>query len=366
MSAKPAASSVKSLKAKRAATVQKREVIEQQVRAARSKQRVASASFHESARTLADAESDLSSARSKLRWTENRIHGCQERLDAIKKNLEVQTSALWKRLELFYKQGSIGYVEVLLGAQDYDQFVDRAVFVRGIAAEDLRLKQHIEESQQQQAALKAELQQRWIESNSLRKQCASKAETVRVEAARKYDYLATVKRDRAAKEAAYEEIVETQREIDAVLWRINRRAASASSGGSGGPVRRLSGGFILPCNGRFSSRFGWRTHPILGTRRFHDGQDIAAPHGTTIRAAAGGTVVHAGWMKAYGNTVMVSHGGGYTTLYGHCSSLLVRDGQAVSQGQPIARVGSTGWSTGPHLHWSVYHNGSAVNPLSVR
>ncbi|RYG74585.1 hypothetical protein EON80_02335 [bacterium] len=117
-----------------------------------------------------------------------------------------------------------------------------------------------------------------------------------------------------------------------------------------------------PARGRLSSRFGMRRHPVLGRVKLHTGDDIAAPNGSPIRAARGGRVLWAGWKKAYGNTVIVDVGGGMTTLYGHASKLNVRPGQPVQAGQHIGNVGSTGFSTGPHLHFEVRKNGRPVDP----
>jgi len=359
--AKSPASKIKDLKAKKAATLEQRRAAESKLRAVKKEQRSASQQFHASEAKLNQAERDLRNARVRLQVTEGRIRDAKDELTRIEKQLETQTAELWDRLEVFYKRGQVGYVEVLLGATDFDQFVDRAVFYRNITEHDLELKSSIEANRTRQVALQKELERNWIELNSLKSQCNEKAQQIQVETNRRHAVLAEVKSDRAAQEAVYREILETQREIERVLWKLNQ-----SPSGSGGPVRKLSGGFIMPCNGRLTSSFGWRTHPITHTRRFHDGQDIAAPSGTTIRAAAAGTVVRSSRMGVYGLAVMINHGSGYTTLYGHCSSLLVREGQSVSQGQPIARVGSTGWSTGPHCHFSVYRNGTAINPLSVR
>lgn len=119
---------------------------------------------------------------------------------------------------------------------------------------------------------------------------------------------------------------------------------------------------LWPAHGFFSSSFGHRIHPVYGTGRFHSGCDISAPTGTEIRAAAAGTVITSGWMGGYGNSIEIDHGSGVTTLYAHCSELLVPVGTVVSKGQPIARVGSTGVSTGPHLHYEVHLGGVAVDP----
>jgi murein DD-endopeptidase MepM/ murein hydrolase activator NlpD len=112
-----------------------------------------------------------------------------------------------------------------------------------------------------------------------------------------------------------------------------------------------------------TSPFGWRIHPILGTKRLHAGMDIRAPYGTAISAAAAGTVVRSGWYGGYGNAVVIDHGGGVVTLYGHQSRVAVRAGQRVTRGQTIGYSGSTGLSNGPHLHFEVRVNGVPTDPL---
>jgi murein DD-endopeptidase MepM/ murein hydrolase activator NlpD len=118
----------------------------------------------------------------------------------------------------------------------------------------------------------------------------------------------------------------------------------------------------MPVRGHLSSRFGVRYHPILHRRKLHTGDDLAARYGTPFRAARGGRVLWAGWKKAYGNTVIIDHGNGTTTLYGHASKLAVRAGQPVQAGQYIGNVGSTGFSTGPHLHFEVRKHGQPIDP----
>jgi murein DD-endopeptidase MepM/ murein hydrolase activator NlpD len=121
--------------------------------------------------------------------------------------------------------------------------------------------------------------------------------------------------------------------------------------------------FIYPVRGRLTSRFGWRNDPISGVRRFHAALDMAAPLGTTVKAAMDGRVATVGMNSTYGNFIILSHGNGYQTLYAHLNTVLVRKDEAVNQGARIGEVGNTGYSTGPHLHFAVYKNGRAVNPL---
>ena len=133
-----------------------------------------------------------------------------------------------------------------------------------------------------------------------------------------------------------------------------------------GTATRYSGTFTWPLPGYTvaSSRYGWRVHPIYGTRKFHKGEDIPAPTGAAIVAAASGTVTTAGWVSGYGNYTVINHGGGVMTAYGHQSAIYVSVGQTVSAGQTIGAVGSTGNSTGPHLHFEVYVNGATQSPMS--
>lgn len=144
-------------------------------------------------------------------------------------------------------------------------------------------------------------------------------------------------------------------------------AAAAGSGGGGtlsGAAAYANGSFIFPVESYsyISSRFGERIHPITGELKNHNGMDIAANMGTTVYAADGGKVVLAEWYGGYGNCIMIDHGNGYKTLYGHLSYIGVKNGQTVTQGNTIGRVGSTGNSTGPHLHFEVYLNGSRIDP----
>ncbi len=339
-------------------TRQQRRSAEQQLREVKQQQRSALTAVSQSEKRLSGAQAELRVTRVKLAATEQRIRDNRANLERINTELEAHIDELWQRLEVFYKQGNLGYVEVLLGSADFEQFVDRTTILRSVAESDLELKQVIEEARAEKELLQAQLDDDWRQIASLREQAEAKAEQIEQETLRKKAALDEIRRDRAKLEAVRAEFLAAEREIQRVLYTLQ-----SSGGGHNGT---WGGRFVLPCRGRYTSSFGWRRHPIHGGRSFHDGQDIAAPSGTTIRAAADGTVVHSGWKGPYGRCVMVAHGSGYVTLYGHCSATLVNVGQRVRQGQPIGRVGSTGWSTGPHLHWSVYRNGKAVNPLSFR
>ncbi|PTV99290.1 murein DD-endopeptidase MepM/ murein hydrolase activator NlpD [Halanaerobium saccharolyticum] len=129
-----------------------------------------------------------------------------------------------------------------------------------------------------------------------------------------------------------------------------------------GPFSLSRNSLIWPVSGRITSNFGWRTHPIKKTRLFHNGLDIAVPSGTRVKAAAGGKVVHSGWMNGFGYTVIIDHGRGIETLYAHNSKVSVAKGSMVNKGQVVALSGNTGLSTGPHLHFGVLQNEKPLNP----
>ena len=143
-----------------------------------------------------------------------------------------------------------------------------------------------------------------------------------------------------------------------------KAAANVGSVGSGGSSVSGTGTFVFPVASYvyISSRFGMRVHPITGQYKSHTGMDIASNQGTSVYACDSGTVVLAQWYGGYGNCIMIDHGNGYKTLYGHLSVISVSDGQTVSQGDTIGQVGSTGNSTGPHLHLEVYKDGSRIDP----
>lgn len=168
----------------------------------------------------------------------------------------------------------------------------------------------------------------------------------------------------AAEDAANATIDKLVAELEAQRAAEAAAAAAAAGGSGGGGSANASGSFLWPVASYVyvSSRFGLRVHPITGKTKSHTGIDIASNQGTAVYASDGGTVTLAGWNGGYGNCIMIDHGNGYVTLYGHLSSISVSVGQTVSQGATIGAVGSTGNSTGPHLHFEVLKNGTRIDP----
>ena len=187
-----------------------------------------------------------------------------------------------------------------------------------------------------------------------------------------YMMLAEVEADIANNLEAYEQMEAAEREaaaaFDALAAELEaqRLAAAQTPSGGGGSTIVGTGQFAWPtpsCS-IITSYYGYRMHPVYGYERLHTGIDIGAADGAEIIAADDGTVVHAGWMGGYGNCIMIDHGNGYTTLYAHLSSIAVSSGSTVSRGNTIGYVGSTGVSTGPHLHYEVRQGGATTDPMA--
>jgi murein DD-endopeptidase MepM/ murein hydrolase activator NlpD len=302
--------------------------------------------------------------------TQRKIDWTTIQLDAAKNSLKLHDDMLKKRLINIYENGDLTYASVLLSAQSFNDFVERWEDLRLLIAANERAVRVRKAAEARVAAAEADLERANLElqgeqedQQRARNQLgdlANERQNLVAVAAQQRRHVATqvaqIEDLSAAEEAQLEQlIVERQRELEAA-----RRAHGIAGGGiaPGGPV----GTFSWPVTGTITSPFGWRSNPFGGAPDFHPGLDIAAPTGTTVTAAAGGTVIMAQWYGGYGNYISIDHGGGYSTGYGHLSAIYVANGQTVSRGQAIGAVGSTGASTGPHLHFEVRINGKAVDP----
>lgn len=263
---------------------------------------------------------------------------------------------LCARLRTIYKQGESRFISVLAGTQSVGDLASRSYILRRIAKKDreiadsfLRAQKQLTERRAAQAKLvsriRAAMQAQAREEDALQQALADKAEAYR-DAMRQVAYHETLY---AAENAATEQ-------IQADLARYHATTGIVK------PVVPWTGVYRKPVEGPVTSGFGMRMHPILRERRMHTGIDIGARYGTAIKAAAAGRVIRADYYSGYGNCVILDHGGGMSTLYAHCSAILVSVGQDVKQGHVIARVGATGLATGPHLHFELRRNGKPVKP----
>jgi len=322
---------------------------------ARNKERSVSEQLRIIQSELAAAQEEFDAINDQLNNTEEQIKVNTELSARLVKKLEAQTKTLHRRMRDIYKNGQVNYIDVLFGAKDFNDFVSRMDILKKILAYDNALIKGTKADRETLTKAQAQLEVDRVKIVELRKQAAVKREQVAVRRQERQGVLNAATYERETAERAYRELIETSKQIETMIRRI--QSGEKNIGGSTGTM-------LWPAEGEITSPFGWRVHPIFGTQRLHTGIDIGADYGDSVRAADGGVVIHSDWMGGYGNAVIIDHGNGISTLYAHNSQLLVSEGQTVAKGQTISRVGSTGYSTGPHLHFEVRQNGSPVNPLN--
>jgi len=298
----------------------------------------------------------LGRTRRSLAGTRQAVLKVSRTLEAITARLSTHEELMGDRFRAFYEQGPLGYMDVLLGAAGFRDLMTRSYLVARIVESDLALYHRVARERHQRDEVRATLVARREQLSAEQDRwSASRAETARLAVERRR-LLDRVRAERRSQEAAI-------RELEAESARIMAIIRGARGGRHLGPILTLRTGLLWPVSGRISSGYGWRTHPIFHTREFHTGIDIAVPYGTPIQAALDGDVLFDGWMRGYGRLVILDHGNGLSTTYSHLSAALVHAGQRVKRGDVIARIGSTGWSTGPHLFFEVRMDGQPVNPL---
>ncbi|HLM35009.1 MAG TPA: peptidoglycan DD-metalloendopeptidase family protein [Gaiellaceae bacterium] len=326
---------------------------------------------------LRTLEQDLALHEDRLKKLTQLFQLQTERYDALKGQHKLAVERLNNRLVDIYESDEVTSFDVLFGASSISDALDEFDYMRAVADQDERIAREVDRAKRQVKAARARTAQvRASVRQAARAIAVRTAQTreARDELVGATNDLASSKREKlqdlsqltAEERAEVGEIDALQAQSAAIAAAIReaqaraaaRAAAGAARGSSVAPAPPTSNGPLQwPVSGPVTSPFGWRWG------RMHEGIDIAVGYGTPIGAAGAGTVIYCGWMGGYGNLIVIDHGGGLATAYGHQSSIAAGCGQAVSRGQIIGYVGSTGHSTGPHLHFEVRVNGAAVDPL---
>ena len=307
---------------------------------------------------ITDLENQLTAKSEDIQETKDELAGAKER--------EAQQYADMKvRIQFMYENGQTSYLEALLSSRNISEFLNSADYIAQIQSYDRQKLTEYQDTVESIVNLEAQLEQEYTDLEALKSTVESNKATVATMMRQKESELADISGDieDAQSDADYYAAeIQAQEELIAAIKRAE--AEKAAAGVEEHPY--TGGAFRWPCpsSTRVTSDYGTRVSPMSGASSNHKGIDIGASAGADIIAAADGTVTAASYSSAAGNYVMIDHGGGLYTVYMHASSLLVSPGQTVSAGDVIAKVGSTGISTGSHLHFGVSLNGSYVSPWS--
>lgn len=304
---------------------------------------------------------------------EQEIAKNQKLLEEAQARLSKREGVFNKRVRDIYINGRLSYLDVVVGAKDFSDFANRVEMLKRIIDADIKLIDSIKTEREEITNRKAILEQDRAKVVELENKAKEAQAVIQKKKDEQTAILNKAQSDKATAEQLEASLQESSNAIRALLQqRQAERAAAAAAaavaaqggggGGSSAAYVQGTGQLSWPVNGVITSDFGWRTHPIFGRQILHSGMDIGVDEGTPVHSADGGVVVYSGWMDGYGYAVVVDHGNGMSTLYGHNSDLAVSEGQTVSKGSVIAYAGSTGNSTGPHVHFEVRINGDPVDP----
>ena len=307
----------------------------------------------------------LEQASSNLQQSKNRYSSLEAQLVQMERELNLSVaefnnanSKMRTRIRQVYKHQRRGMFELIFTAKDMNSLLDVIYFEKIILKKDYAKVVNMKAKAQKIAAMKQDVQ---AKKNALAQSIQDinyQQKNIKYAIAQNQSMINKYKTDRKTYERAERELARQSASIQSMIAR----------NGSNSNIKISSAGFIRPINGRITSPFGWRTHPIFNSRTFHSGVDIAGPNRGSIYASNGGKVIYSGWYGGYGKVVIVDHGTvngkPTTTLYAHMSSIRVSQGQNVNKGDVLGYEGTTGYSTGPHVHFEVRINGKPNNPLN--
>lgn len=306
---------------------------------------------------LETTSTSLASSRQEYHNTQNKLSSLQSNLSQALADFSTLDFQMKRRVRQIYKTQRKGFFELLLSSTDFNSFLDRVYFEGLVIKNDYRRMIYARQKAKEIALLKynIEEQKRYL-ARSI-KNINYQQQSIQSAITRNENMIHKLRTDRREYERAERELARQSASLQSMISHSQRETGI-----------RVVSGFIKPIGGRITSPFGWRTHPIFNSRSFHSGVDIGGPYNGSVRASNAGKVIYSGWYGGYGKVVIVDHGEvngtPVTTLYAHLNSARVSPGEYVSKGQVVGYEGTTGYSTGPHVHFEVRMNGRPNNPLN--
>ena len=306
--------------------------------------------------TIGTTETQLGELNTKIEELQNNINDIEEKLGKVQKQYDEQKSFLEERLVSLYESGETTYLDVILSSTSITDFLSNYFLISEITEYDMQLLDEVE------------IQKNTIETQNKilteKKEEISQTKQTQIKTAK------VLQNTKNLREHYILQLSESEQKIQNDIDEYNRQYKEVEAeilllSQNGISPEYIGGVMAWPIPGytRITSTYGMRTHPITGVYKLHTGVDVGAPMGANFIAANDGIVTKASYNGAYGNMVIIDHGGGVSTLYAHGSEIMVQVGQQVKRGDIVLKVGSTGYSTGPHAHFEVRINGKTVNPL---
>ena len=341
---------------------QKRAVAKQQIHKLKLLEKIETNKLYKNQRNLERTEQTLSESKAQYQSAQDELITLEARLQKLNNDFQALQNATNKRIVQIFKTKRKSYVEFLLSSNNVNNFLDRLYFENIVMKQD---RDNIKKMQSKTRKIievkrQIEMQKRYLASSI--KSIDREQKNIQDAISQNEKMIYKLKTDRATWEKAERDLARQSR---AIADMINKQTVKSEKNQQ---KITVSGGFIRPVGGPVTSPFGWRVHPIFKRKIYHSGVDLGMPMNAPVKAANSGKVIFVGWYGGYGKVVIIDHGriNGVptTTLYAHLNSYRVSVGSTVVKGHVIANVGTTGYSTGPHLHFEVRQNGNPTNPFN--
>lgn len=338
---------------------QHRKELHERLQQARKKELIALAALNQIKTKLNNTTKVLNHSKHKLQKTETHLKQCETTITQTANQEQILSSEASHRLREMYEGQRLGFLESLFQVTSLQQLMDMMYFQERVAEMDRQLIAELRARERSLAAQKNQLGSEKTKLGDLVVEFAKKALMLNKEKSEQEQVAEKLRTQRAFYEAAEHQLARESSQLEQQIIQMVRASKGADK-----VVTQGSGNLCLPLKASITSPFGWRRHPIFGIRKFHTGVDLAGANHSPIKAADSGNVLYSGWYGGYGKVVIVSHGNRLATLYAHLSKVNASAGQNITKGDIIGYEGSTGFSTGPHLHFEVRVDGKPNNPLN--